>query len=188
MILLIDNYDSFTYNLKQYVEELGEQCRVVRNDVVSVDDVVAAAPTHVIISPGPGRPDDAGVCTDLVRKLGQTVPVLGVCLGHQVIAHAFGGEVVRGRRPFHGKTSAISHDGLGVFAGMPETFVVARYHSLVVRAETLPSTLYVTATAHDGAVMGIRHRDLPVEGVQFHPESIATESGLSLLQNFIGDN
>ena len=185
MIALIDNYDSFTYNLAQYLGELGAEVRVFRNDEISVDQVAALAPSHVVLSPGPGTPDDAGITLGLIARLAGSVPVLGVCLGHQAIGQAFGGKVVRAGRVMHGKTSRIRHDGRGVFESIENDFVATRYHSLVVERESLPACLAVTAQSEDGEIMGLRHRSLPVEGVQFHPEALLTEHGHALLQNFI---
>ena len=185
MIALIDNYDSFTYNLAQYLGELGAEVRVFRNDQISVDEVAALAPSHVVLSPGPGTPDDAGITLGLIARLAGSVPLLGVCLGHQAIGQAFGGKVVRAGRVMHGKTSRIRHDGGGVFARVPDEFVATRYHSLVVERESLPACLAVTAQSEDGEIMGLRHRGLAVEGVQFHPEALLTEHGHQLLKNFI---
>jgi anthranilate synthase component 2 len=185
MILVIDNYDSFTYNLVQYLGELGAELRVVRNDAVSVDEVIAMRPERVVISPGPGTPDDAGISLDVVRRLGATTPILGVCLGHQSIGQAYGATVARARTQMHGKTSQIRHDDAGVFAGLSNPFTATRYHSLAVLKETVPSELEVTAWSEDGEIMGVRHRHHPVEGVQFHPESILTVEGKQLLANFL---
>ena len=185
MVLMIDNYDSFTFNLVQYFGELGAEVRVVRNDAMSVDEAVAIAPAAVVISPGPCAPDQAGISLALIRRLAGTVPILGVCLGHQAIGQAFGGRVVRAKRVMHGKVSRVSHDGSGVFAHLPEDFAATRYHSLVVERETLPDCLAVTAQSEDGEIMGLRHRRFAVEGVQFHPEALLTEHGHRLLQNFI---
>jgi len=185
MILVIDNYDSFTYNLVQYLGELGAALEVVRNDAVDVDAIVRMAPERIVISPGPGNPDQAGVSLETIRRLGPSTPVLGVCLGHQAIGQAFGGTVARARAQMHGKTSAISHDGRGVFSGLSNPFVATRYHSLVVLPDTVPAELEVTARAEDGEIMGLRHRRYPIEGVQFHPESILTVEGKRLLGNFL---
>jgi anthranilate synthase component II len=187
MILLLDNYDSFTFNLYQALSELGAKVLVRRNDMVTIDDVVDLVPMldGIVISPGPCTPGEAGISVPLVRRLADTVPILGVCLGHQAIGAAFGGRITRAPRLMHGKVSMISHDGAGVFAGLPNPFQATRYHSLIVERSTLPSELEVTAEA-DGLVMGLRHRTLPVEGVQFHPESILTPSGNDLLANFLG--
>jgi anthranilate synthase/aminodeoxychorismate synthase-like glutamine amidotransferase len=186
MILVIDNYDSFTYNLVQYLGELGARLEVARNDALDVDGVARLAPERIVISPGPGNPDQAGVSLDVIRRLGPSTPILGVCLGHQAIGQAFGATVARARAQMHGKTSEIRHDGQGVFAGLSNPFVATRYHSLVVLADTVPPDLEVTARAEDGEVMGLRHRRYPVEGVQFHPESILTVEGKRLLANFLG--
>jgi anthranilate synthase/aminodeoxychorismate synthase-like glutamine amidotransferase len=188
MIALIDNYDSFTYNLAQYLGELGAEVRVFRNDEISVDGVAALAPTHVVLSPGPGTPDDAGITLGLIARLAGSVPLLGVCLGHQAIGQAFGGKVVRAGRVMHGKTSCIRHDGGGVFSGVPGEFLATRYHSLVVERDSLPACLAVTARSEDGEIMGLRHRALAVEGVQFHPEALLTEHGHKMLQNFLEGN
>jgi len=188
MVLVIDNYDSFTYNLVQYLGELGADVQVMRNDVVSVADVAAAGAERIVISPGPGRPEDAGVTMALIKELGRTIPVLGVCLGHQAIGAVFGGSVVRAGVPMHGKTSTIEHDGRGVFSGISGPFPASRYHSLVVAEADLPGDLEVSArTREDGIIMGLRHRSWPVHGVQFHPESILTGEGRKILENFIGD-
>jgi anthranilate synthase component 2 len=185
MILVVDNYDSFTYNLVQYLGELGAKMQIVRNDAWSVDDVERLAPERIVISPGPGTPDQAGISLELIRRLGPTTPILGVCLGHQAIGQAYGATVARASRQMHGKTSEIRHDGRGVFRGLPETFVATRYHSLVVLRDTVPEDLEITAEADDGEIMGVRHRRHPVEGVQFHPESILTPEGKRLLANFL---
>ena len=186
MIFVIDNYDSFTYNLVQYLGELGTEPLVRRNDEVTVDEIAAMKPKRIVISPGPGRPEQAGITLDVIRKLGPTTPLLGVCLGHQAIGMAFGGSVVRAKAPMHGKTSAISHDGKGVFAGIASPFTVARYHSLIVDREGWPEDLEITAeTEDDGTVMALRHREFPIHGVQFHPESILTREGHHLLRNFL---
>ena len=186
MILVIDNYDSFTYNLVQYLGELGAELRVVRNDAVDADGVAALAPERIVISPGPGTPDDAGVSLSLIRRFGERTPILGVCLGHQAIGQAFGGTVARAKAQMHGKTSDIRHDGRGVFAGLSNPLTATRYHSLVILPHTVPGDLEVTAWAEDGEIMGVRHRRWPVEGVQFHPESILTVEGKRLLGNFLG--
>ncbi len=185
-MLVIDNYDSFVYNLVQYLGELGAEPVVHRHDQVTPAELEALAPDAVLVSPGPGRPEDAGVSNDAIRTFGERgVPVLGVCLGHQCIGQLYGGDVVRAPRVMHGKTSTISHDGAGVFAGLPDPITATRYHSLVVARSTVPADLVVSAESEDGLVMGLRHRELPVEGVQFHPESILTESGHALLRNFL---
>ncbi len=185
MFLLIDNYDSFTYNLWHYFGELGAEVVVRRNDALSAAEALALAPEGIILSPGPCDPDRAGICLDLVRAAAGRVPILGVCLGHQAIGQAFGGRVVRAPEPMHGKVSAISHRGTGLFAGLPVPFQATRYHSLVVAREALPHCLEVTAESDDGLIMGLRHATLPVHGVQFHPESIASEHGHRLLGNFL---
>jgi len=185
MILVLDNYDSFTYNLVQYLGELGARMRVARNDALSADDVEALAPEGIVISPGPGNPDGAGISLELIRRFHTRVPILGVCLGHQAIGQAFGGTVARAQRQMHGKTSPIMHDGHGVFRGLPPGFEATRYHSLVVLEAGLPADLEITARADDGEIMGLRHRRYPVEGVQFHPESILTSQGKALLANFL---
>ncbi len=191
MLLMIDNYDSFTYNLVQYFGELGQEVKVVRNDALTVAEIAALGAERIVISPGPCTPDQAGVSLEVLEKLSGVVPILGVCLGHQSIGQAFGGKVIRARTIMHGKTSPIHHGGIGVFAGLPNPFLATRYHSLVVEKESLPDCLEITAwTEHaDGSVdeiMGLRHRTLPVEGVQFHPESILTEHGHDMLRNFLG--
>jgi anthranilate synthase/aminodeoxychorismate synthase-like glutamine amidotransferase len=185
MIAMIDNYDSFTYNLVQYLGELGGEVRVFRNDAITVDELAALAPSHVVISPGPGTPDDAGITLALIERLAGRVPLLGVCLGHQAIGQAFGGKVVRAGRVMHGKVSRIRHDRKGVFENIENDFIATRYHSLVVERESLPACLAVTAQSEDGEIMGLRHRGLAVEGVQFHPEALLTEHGHRMLQNFI---
>lgn len=184
-LLLVDNYDSFTYNLVQAFLVLGAEVEVHRNDEITVEQALARAPTHVCISPGPGTPYDAGVSMDIIRAFAGKVPVLGVCLGHQSITEVFGGKVVRNSRLMHGKTSPVNHDGLGVFAGLPQPLLVGRYHSLVAKADTLPACLQVTATTAEGEIMGLRHKELVVEGVQFHPESVLTPEGPQLLGNFL---
>jgi anthranilate synthase component 2 len=187
MVLVIDNYDSFTYNLVQYLGELGAEVQVVRNDASSVAAIAASKPEHIVISPGPGRPEQAGVTMAVIRELGATTPILGVCLGHQAIGAVFGGSVVRAATPMHGKTSTIEHDGRGVFTGIGGPFVASRYHSLIVADEGLPPALEVSArTKEDHAIMGLRHREWPIHGVQFHPESILTGEGRTLLRNFLG--
>lgn len=184
MLLVIDNYDSFTYNLVQYLQELGADVRVVRNDAIDPGAIRSLAPERIVISPGPGRPETAGITLEVIRRLA-TIPILGVCLGHQAIAHAFGARIVRARSLMHGKTSPIWHDGRTVFTGLPSPFTATRYHSLVVAPESLPPCLEVSAWTEDGEIMGIRHRDYPLEGVQFHPESILSEHGKKLLENFL---
>jgi anthranilate synthase component 2 len=185
MLLMIDNYDSFTYNLVQYFGELGEDVRVARNDEITLDEIARLAPARICISPGPCTPNEAGVSLGVIERFASTTPILGVCLGHQSIGQAFGGKVVRARVLMHGKTSTIEHVSDGVFKGLPATFTAARYHSLAVERESLPACLEVTAWTADGEIMGLRHRSLPVEGVQFHPESIATEHGHAMLKNFL---
>ena len=185
MILVVDNYDSFTYNLVQYLGELGALLRVLRNDATDLDTIVGMAPERIVISPGPGNPDQAGISLEVIRRLGPTIPILGVCLGHQAIGQAFGATVARAGRQMHGKTSEVRHDGRGVFASLPSPFTATRYHSLAVRPDTVPETLEVSAWAEDGEIMGLRHRRFPVEGVQFHPESILTVEGKRLLANFL---
>ena len=185
MILVIDNYDSFTYNLVHYLNELGAETRVVRNDDLSVDEALALKPDAVLLSPGPCTPNEAGICLDLLKSAPDDLPIFGVCLGHQAMGQAFGGEVVRAKTLMHGKTSPIHHEGKSVFAGLDEPFTAARYHSLAVKRETLPDVLEVTAWTEDGEIMGLSHKTRPVHGVQFHPESIATEGGHDLLANFL---
>jgi para-aminobenzoate synthetase component II len=185
MIVVLDNYDSFTYNLVQYFGELGAEVSVHRNDEVAVEQIERMQPSHVVISPGPCTPNEAGITLELIRRLAGRVPLLGVCLGHQAIGQAFGGKVVRAKRVMHGKTSHIGHDGKGIFEKIPNRFVATRYHSLVVERASLPACLDVTADAEDGEIMGLRHRSLPVEGVQFHPEALMTENGHQLLKNFL---
>ena len=184
-VLLIDNYDSFTYNLYQYLCELGASVSVVRNDAITVDEARAMAPEFIVVSPGPGVPRDAGISTDLIRALGSSTRVLGVCLGHQVVAEAFGGVVTRAPELMHGKASLIHHDGRGLFEGLPSPFSAIRYHSLCAAPEAMPDALEVTARTDSGVIMGVRHREYPVHGVQFHPESILTEHGKDLLRNFL---
>jgi anthranilate synthase/aminodeoxychorismate synthase-like glutamine amidotransferase len=186
MILVIDNYDSFTYNLVQYLGELGAEVRVKRNNEITLDEIEAMAPDHILISPGPGRPEDAGITPDVIRRFGPTTPLLGVCLGHQAIGMVYGGTVCRATAPMHGKTSTVEHDGKGVFAGMTAPFQAGRYHSLIVSADQLPAELEVSArTKDDGTIMAVRHRTHPVHGVQFHPESVLTEEGRRILRNFL---
>ncbi|HMG34798.1 MAG TPA: aminodeoxychorismate/anthranilate synthase component II [Blastocatellia bacterium] len=185
MILVIDNYDSFTYNLVQFMGELEVELTVFRNDAVTLDQIANLKPDKIVISPGPGVPTSAGITVDLVREFADKIPILGVCLGHQAIGYAFGGKVVRAPLPMHGKSSEICHDSGTIFRGLPYRFRATRYHSLIVEKESLPETLEVSATTPDGIIMGLRHRQLPVEGVQFHPESVMTEHGKTLLQNFL---
>lgn len=185
MIFLLDNYDSFTYNLVHYLLELGAQVEVQRNDVLSAKQVMAMKPQGIVISPGPGTPDESGICLDLIREAAGKIPVLGVCLGHQAIGQVFGGKVVRAPKPMHGKTSAVTHAGTDVFSTLPSPFEATRYHSLVVERESLPSELVVTAETSDGLIMGLAHKKHPIFGVQFHPESIASEHGHTILKNFL---
>ncbi len=185
MLVMIDNYDSFTYNLVQYLGELGQVIKVHRNDQVTVDEVVREKPERIVISPGPCTPNEAGVSNDILRRFAGEVPILGVCLGHQCIGHVFGGEIVRAARLMHGKTSMIQHDGKTIFKDLPNPFEATRYHSLIIKRETLPQCLEVTAETDQGEIMGVRHKDHLVEGVQFHPESILTQAGKDLLRNFL---
>jgi anthranilate synthase component 2 len=185
MLILIDNYDSFTYNLVHYLGELGGECRVFRNDKISVAEVLSLEPKGIVLSPGPCTPNEAGICLELIEKAGATIPLLGVCLGHQAIGQAYGGKVVRAPAPMHGKLSQISHTGKGLFKGLPRKFDVTRYHSLIVERKSLPADLAVTARTDDGLIMGLMHKTHPVHGVQFHPESIASEHGHALLANFL---
>jgi anthranilate synthase component 2 len=183
-VLLLDNYDSFTYNLAQYLGELGHAPAVHRNDTISLGEVESMKPDRIVISPGPGRPEDAGITVDVIRQCGRRIPVLGVCLGHQGIGHAFGGEVVRAPTLMHGKVSSVQHDGRGVFAGVAQPFVAGRYHSLIV-ADPPPEALEISARTDEGIIMGLRHREWPVHGVQFHPESVLTGEGMKILRNFL---
>jgi anthranilate synthase component 2 len=185
MILLIDNYDSFTYNLVQYLSELGADVVVKRNDQITVAEAAAMKPERIVVSPGPCTPTEAGISIEIIKTLGPTIPTLGVCLGHQSIGAAFGGIVERAPVVMHGKRSAMNHDGKGLFAGLPQHFMATRYHSLIIERETLPEVLSITATTDDGMIMGVRHKSLDVEGVQFHPESILTTCGHDLLRNFV---
>ena len=185
MLLMIDNYDSFTYNLVQYFGELGEDVRVARNDEITLDQIEQLAPARICISPGPCSPNEAGVSLALLQRFAERIPILGVCLGHQAIGQAFGGQVVRAKTLMHGKVSPVEHTAYGVFANLPNRFSAARYHSLAVERSSLPECLEVTAWTDDGEIMGLRHRTLPIEGVQFHPESIATEHGHAMLKNFL---
>ncbi len=184
-LLVIDNYDSFTYNLVHFLGELGAEPEVWRNDKISVDEVAEMAPAAIVLSPGPCTPNEAGICLDLIGRFAPTTPMLGVCLGHQAIGQAMGGEVIRAPELMHGKTSKISHTGRGIFRGLNAGFEATRYHSLIVKRDTLPASLEVTASSDDGLIMGMQHRDYPTHGVQFHPESIASENGHALLQNFL---
>jgi anthranilate synthase component 2 len=185
VILLLDNYDSFTYNLAQYLGELGCLVEVHRNDRISVEQIAQRKPERIVISPGPGTPQEAGICVEMVQKLAGKIPILGVCLGHQAIGAAFGGKIIRAPKLFHGKTSAIRHDGSGVFRGLPNPFTATRYHSLIVERKSLPAELQVTAETDDDIIMGMQHRQYPLMGVQFHPESVLTDSGKQLLKNFL---
>ncbi len=185
MLLVIDNYDSFTYNLVQYLGELGQEVRVFRNDAITVDEIADLKPDRIVISPGPCTPKEAGISVETITRLAGTIPILGVCLGHQSIGEAFGGEVVRAARLMHGKTSLIRHDGKTIFRALPNPFEATRYHSLIVRRDTLPACLEISAETAEGEIMGLRHRTLSVEGVQFHPESILTRPGMDLLRNFL---
>jgi para-aminobenzoate synthetase component 2 len=184
MLVVIDNYDSFTYNLVQYFGELGAEMQIFRNDVISVADIEALKPSHILISPGPGEPRDAGVSEELIRQLGPRIPLLGVCLGHQAIGEVFGGNVIRAPRLMHGKTSPIYHEGQGVFDGLPSPFDATRYHSLIVQSPP-PDCLQITAQTAEGEIMGLRHKEYPIFGVQFHPESILTQHGKQMLRNFL---
>lgn len=186
MILMIDNYDSFTFNLVQYLGELGADIKVYRNDKISISEIEQMAPDHIVISPGPCTPNEAGVSMEVIRHFSGKIPLLGVCLGHQSIGQVFGGKVTRAKELMHGKTSQVKHDGKTIFAGVPETFTATRYHSLIVDKDSLPDCLEISAETDDGVIMGIRHKEYRVEGVQFHPESILTEYGKTILQNFIG--
>jgi len=185
MIVLIDNYDSFTWNLVHYLGQLGAEAEVHRNDQITVDEVMAKKPSAIVLSPGPCDPDKAGICLELVARAGETTPILGVCLGHQAIGQVYGGKIVRGPVPMHGKVSTIRHQGLSVFRDLPDPFQATRYHSLTVDRASLPNSLTITAESDDGVIMGVSHREHPVHGVQFHPESIATEHGHALLRNFL---
>ena len=185
MLLILDNYDSFTYNLVQYFGELGAEMKIFRNDALTVDEVKALAPQRICISPGPCTPNEAGISLELIRELGPTTPILGVCLGHQSIGQVYGGDVVRADRLMHGKTSPIHHNGTSVFTGLPSPFEATRYHSLIVKRETLPDCLEITAWTEEGEIMGLRHKEHPVHGVQFHPESILTDNGTQMLENFL---
>ena len=185
MLLMIDNYDSFTYNLVQYFAELGEEVKVFRNDEITVEDIARLNPARICISPGPCSPAEAGISVETIKRYAGQIPILGVCLGHQAIGEAFGGKVIRAQKVMHGKTDSIHHAGVGVFKNLPDPFKVTRYHSLAIEQSSLPAMLEITATSSDGEIMGVRHRELAVEGVQFHPESILSEHGHALLKNFL---
>ena len=184
-VLVIDNYDSFTYNLVQYLGEMGAEIDVRRNDALTVDDIIALAPDKIVISPGPGTPDDAGISIEIVQRLGATVPIFGVCLGHQVIGQALGGKIINAERLMHGKTSWINHNNVGVFEGLPNPLEATRYHSLIVERESLPDELEITAETAEGEIMGLRHKTWPLEGVQFHPESVLTTQGKEMVRTFL---
>ena len=184
-LLVIDNYDSFTYNLVQYFSELGAEVTVKRNDEISIEQIRELGPDRICISPGPGRPENAGICPEVIRELGPEIPILGVCLGHQCIAQVFGAEIVRAEKLMHGKTSAIKHSNKGIFAGTAQPLEATRYHSLVVRRDSVPDSIEITANSDDGEIMGLQHREFPLHGVQFHPESILTAEGKKLLANFL---
>ncbi|HCC20811.1 MAG TPA: anthranilate/aminodeoxychorismate synthase component II [Verrucomicrobiales bacterium] len=185
MLLVIDNYDSFTYNLVQYFGELGTQMKVVRNDAMSLDEIRELAPEKICISPGPCTPNEAGISCDVIREFGETTPILGVCLGHQSIGQVFGGEVIRAEKLMHGKTSPVMHTGKSVFKGLTNPFTATRYHSLIVKRDNLPECLEITAETENGTIMGLMHKEFPIHGVQFHPESILTEDGMKILENFL---
>ena len=185
MLFMLDNYDSFTYNLVQYLDELGADVHVARNDAVTIEDIEAMKPERIVVSPGPCNPEKAGISVELVKHFAGKLPILGVCLGHQSVAYAFGGNIVKAKKLMHGKTSKVSHDGRTIFAGLEDPFEATRYHSLVVERETLPDIFEVSAWTEDGEIMGLRHKELPIEGVQFHPESILTKEGKKLLANFL---
>ncbi|MDH5162650.1 anthranilate synthase component II [Heyndrickxia oleronia] len=188
MILVIDNYDSFTYNLVQYIRQIGIEVKIVRNNQIAIAEIEQLNPEFILLSPGPGNPDHAGICIEVVKHFFNKIPILGVCLGHQVIAQAFGGKIIKAKRPMHGKTSFITHDGKSIFAGLENSFKVTRYHSLIVEEKSLSQDLDITAKSEDGEIMGIRHRQYKVEGIQFHPEAILTENGLKMIQNFFQPN
>lgn len=188
MLLVIDNYDSFTYNLVQYFGELGTEMEVVRNDAMTLDDIRELAPERICISPGPCTPNEAGISCDVIREFGKTTPILGVCLGHQSIGQVFGGDVIRADKLMHGKTSPVFHQGKSVFAGLASPFTATRYHSLIVKRDTLPDCLEITAETENGTIMGLMHKEFPIHGVQFHPESILTEDGMKMLENFLKIN
>jgi anthranilate synthase component 2 len=185
MLLMIDNYDSFTYNLVQYFGELGQDVRVFRNDAITLKEIAAMAPDYLVISPGPCSPKEAGISVDAIKEFAGKLPILGVCLGHQSIGYAFGGEIVHAKQLMHGKLSPVHHANVGIFSGLPNPFTATRYHSLAIRRETLPACLEVTAWTDDGEIMGVRHKEFPIQGVQFHPESIMTEHGHAMLKNFL---
>ena len=185
MIVMIDNYDSFTYNLVQYIGQLGGEVMVHRNDAVTIDEIKKLNPDAIVLSPGPCTPKEAGICVEVIRELGATIPILGVCLGHQAVGYAFGGEVIRAQRIMHGKTSQVINDGRTIFAGLPNPLVAGRYHSLILKRDSLPDCFEISAETEEGEIMGIRHKELPLEGVQFHPESILTPNGKRLLKNFL---
>lgn len=185
MLLVIDNYDSFTYNLVQYFGELGQEMKVVRNDKFTIEEIEELAPTHICISPGPKTPSEAGISCEVIEKFGGKIPIFGVCLGHQSIGQVFGGDVVRAESLMHGKTSLVFHQGNSVFKGLPNPFTATRYHSLIVQRDTLPDCLEITAETEDGVIMGLKHKEMEIHGVQFHPESILTEHGKEMLQNFL---
>lgn len=185
MFLIIDNYDSFTYNLVRYLENLKEYTQIYRNDKITIDDIINIKPQGIIISPGPKRPEDSGICVEIIKKFSGNIPILGICLGHQTIAYAFGGKTIKGKKPMHGKISEIYHNGKGVFKNVKNPVKVTRYHSLVVSKENLPACLNITAETRDGVIMGIRHKEFLVEGVQFHPEAELTEDGYKMLENFL---
>ena len=187
MLLVIDNYDSFTYNLVQYFGELGAEMKVIRNDAMSVDEIRGLAPQRICISPGPCTPNEAGISCDVIREFGKDIPILGVCLGHQSIGQVFGGDVVRADRLMHGKTSQVFHTGKSVFEGLPSPITATRYHSLIVKRDTLPDCLEITAETENGTIMGLMHKEFPIHGVQFHPESILTEDGMKMLGNFLSN-
>ncbi|QQZ07803.1 anthranilate synthase component II [Heyndrickxia vini] len=184
MILVIDNYDSFTYNLVQYCKQIGEEVTVVRNDQISIDEIEQMNPDFLLLSPGPGNPSQAGICKEAVKHFFAKIPILGVCLGHQIIAESFVGKVIKASEPMHGKTSLINHDGEGLYSGMKKSIYVTRYHSLIVEEQSLPDCLKITSKSINGEIMGVRHKEYRIEGVQFHPESILTESGLQMIENF----
>jgi len=185
MILVIDNYDSFTYNLVQYIGELGAELEVRRNDQITLAEIAEMRPAKIVISPGPGTPDDAGISLDIIREFGPNTPIFGVCLGHQAIGQALGGKVIRAERLMHGKTSPITHDGAGIFSNLPSPLTATRYHSLIVERDTLPDSLVITAETSEGEIMGLRHKTWPLEGVQFHPEAVLTEHGKQMVRNFV---